>query len=75
MNAEELKRRLEEAGIPVGSWGESTPGEKPVPPTVQRQVESLVKLKGILEAQLREDVAKRAALYETVSRLKHGGGQ
>jgi hypothetical protein len=75
MDADELKKKLEDMGIHVGKWGESEAGKKAVPPTLLRQRKSLETLKGILEAQLQKDREKRAALHETLSRVKHGGGQ
>ncbi len=73
--ADELRKKLEEMGINVGSWGATESGKRAMPQTVQRQRATLEALKGILEAQLAKDREKRAALYEVHTRLKHGGGQ
>lgn len=72
---DELKKKLEEMGIPTGAWGPTKPGKRAMPQTVQRQRATLEALKAILETQLAKDREKRASLYEVHTRLKHGGGQ
>lgn len=75
MDADEIKKRLLEMGIPVGGWGDSKPGAKPITPTLVRQRDALEKVKDLLQQQLDQQIEKRAALQETLMRLKHGGGQ
>ena len=75
MDADEIKRRLAEAGIPVGQWGASASGEKGLPPALQRQRDALQQIKAVLEGQLTKDRAQRAEMYTTMTRLKHGGGR
>jgi len=75
MDAEDLKKKLEELGIPTGEWSPSQSGRRAMPLTVQRQRATLEALKNILETQLAKDREKCAALHEVHTRLKHGGGQ
>lgn len=75
MTADDLKKKLEEAGIPVNAWRQSEGGHKPLPPTIARQRALLESLKDLVEAQVEKDKEKVAELYEVMSRLKHGGGR
>lgn len=76
MDADEIKRKLEEAGLgdALGGWGQSKGGPRPAPQIIQRQRAFLEKAKEILEAQLAKDRATAADLREKLERLKHGGG-
>lgn len=74
MDANEIKRKLEQAGIPVGEWSQTKGGTRPLPPTLVRQRALLEQLKGLLEHQIENDKLKVAELSETVNRMKHGGG-
>ena len=72
---DEIRRKLEEMGIPVGGeWGPTKARTNVEPPIVKRQKEALRKVEGILEAQLQEDQKRVADLHVVLQRLKHGGG-
>lgn len=75
MTADEIKRRLEEAGIPVGGWAETKGGERPLPEMLKRQRAVLEAVRALVQAQVEQDKAKVAELHETLERLKHGGGR
>jgi hypothetical protein len=71
---DDLRKKLADAGIPTGTWTRTDGGTRPLPPSVLRQKELLTKLRDLLQGQVDRDKAKLAELYETVSRLNHGGG-
>ena len=74
-DVDEIRRRLEEMGIPVGGdWTKTNAQTSVEPPIVKRQKEALRKVEGILEAQLQEDQKRVADLHIVLQRLKNGGG-
>lgn len=75
MTPDEIRQRLKEAGIPVGEWGATQEGGRPLPGVLQRQRAILESVKLLLEKQVAMDKAKAAELHETLGRLKHGGGR
>lgn len=75
MTSDEIKRALEEAGIPVGGWTATQGGKRPLPESLARQRQVLVAVKAVLEKQVEKDKATVAELHETLGRLKHGGGR
>jgi len=75
MDAEEIKRRLEEAGIPAdGSWKKTKSKKGVVPRIVEQQAEALRKIEGILQSQLEKDKQTSADLHIALQRIKNGGG-
>jgi hypothetical protein len=75
MDADEIRRKLEEHGIPTGEWTSTPGGRRPAPATVLRQVDMLRKLVALLEGQVAKDREAAADLHEKLARLKHGGGR
>jgi|OM-RGC.v1.034261265 hypothetical protein len=75
MTPEELRAKLEEAGIPVGgSWQETR--EKVVQsPLVEKKKEVLRRLEKLVEKQIEQDKERISELHGALVRLKHGGGQ
>lgn len=70
----DLKKALEEAGIPVGSWVQTEGGATVTPPVLDRQKELLTRLRDLIQIQVDSDKAKLAELYEQQNRKKFGGG-
>lgn len=74
MNAEEIKKKLAEAGINIGGW--QNQGERKVKsPLIEKQKESLAKLEGLLQQQIEQDKQKLGELHANLTRLKHGGSR
>lgn len=73
MTLEEMRAKLDEAGLPHDQWTK-TPGGKTKSPILERQKNLLIKLKGLLELQVEQDKEKLTDLHTTLQRLKHGGG-
>lgn len=75
MDADEIRRKLREAGIQVGSgWQATNQLNEVSSPIVERQKAALRKIEGMLVQQLEADQQKMAELVSTLQRLKHGGG-
>ena len=74
MSPEDLKKKLEEAGIhSMDGWGKTS--KKTVKsPLVERQKEHLKTLEVLLQRQLESDQKQVADLGAALVRLKHGGG-
>ncbi len=70
---EEIRKKLREAGIPIGGWTETTEGEVESP-LLKRQGEALQKIEVLLERQIKSDQEKIAELHAIMQRAKHGGG-
>jgi hypothetical protein len=73
LTAEELKEALKTHGVPDGTWQE-TPEQVVVSPMAATQIETLNKLKTILETLIKEDNQRIAGLREQLTRLQYGGG-
>jgi len=73
MTPDEIKKKLREAGVPIGEWGETVEGEVKSP-ILERQAKALGKVEDIIQVQLKEDQRKVAELHAVLQRLKHGGG-
>jgi len=72
--AEQVEKRLREAGVPVNGWFETQ--ESPVhAEALQNQVALLDQLKGLLQAQLDDDMRQIDALRRQLAMKQHGGGQ
>jgi len=75
MDAEEIKRRLREAGVPVdGSWKQTESKKGVMPKIVKEQADALKKIEGILQSQLEKDKQTAADLHIALQRIKNGGG-
>jgi|DEB0MinimDraft_4_1074332.scaffolds.fasta_scaffold647970_1 hypothetical protein len=75
MDAEEIKRRLREAGVPVdGSWKQTESKKGVMPKIVKEQADALRKIEGILQSQLEKDKQTAADLHIALQRIKNGGG-
>lgn len=73
MTPEEVLKTLKDLGIETGGWG-GVESHTAQPEFVQRQGQTLVKLRGILEAVVAKDQSDIARLQEQLARLEHGGG-
>ena len=71
---DEIRRKLQEAGIPSGGWTNTTGGRREIPPTLQRQKDLLGKLGELIQFRIDQDKEQLAKLHETLNRVKHGGG-
>jgi len=74
MNPEDIKKKLQEAGIPVDQPWQQTTGKAVQSPILERQKDLLTQLSSLLEQQIQADVAKVAELHAQLQTLKHGGG-
>lgn len=70
---EQIMEELKSLGIDPGAWGFSEGGNAAMP-MLNRQGESLKKLKGALEGMVEKDLASLGQLREQMERLEHGGG-
>lgn len=70
---EQIAEELKSMGLDLGAWGMSDGGEATMP-VLNRQAETLVKLRGALEGMVNKDLATLGQLREQVERLEHGGG-
>jgi len=70
---DEIKVRLKKEGIDLDSWEQQEPKIVGAG-VVKAQAEMLLKLKGVLEKALEEDLQRVAALREQKVRLERGGG-
>jgi hypothetical protein len=76
MTPDEIKKVLEEAGIPVGGgWGPTRARTNIESPIVKRQKAALRKIESLLVQQVEQDKQKVADLHIALQRIKHGGGQ
>ena len=73
ISLEEMRRRLKEMGLPTDEWGKTQEGTMNSP-FLEHQKEALLKIKGILEDQVKSDRDLLAELHEKKNRLQHGGG-
>lgn len=74
MNLEELRKRLQEKGVPTGEpWTQTKEGAYKSP-LIEKQKETLRKLHALLEKQIEADAEKVADLQVTLQKLKKGGG-
>ncbi len=76
MTLDEIKKKLEEAGIPVGGdWGPTRAQTNVESPIVTKQRAALRKIEGLLVQQVEQDTQRVADLHVALQRIKHGGGQ
>ena len=57
----------------AGAW-RPTEERRVKSPIVERQKEVLLKLKGLLEAQIESDLLKIAEAHASVQKIRNGGG-
>ena len=74
MNADEIKKRLKEMGIPVGAFGQTTARNNLESPLIRRQKEALSQIEKLLQSELEQEQQKMANAHVALQRLKHGGG-
>jgi len=76
MTREEIKKMLEEAGIPVGGdWGTTRARTNIESPLVKKQKAALRQIEALLVQQVEQDKQRVADLHIALQRIKHGGGQ
>ena len=75
MTPDEIRKKLEEAGIPLGEAWSSQKARQVSSPIVERQKENLRSLEKVLEMQIESDQQRVADLHAALQKLKHGGGQ
>ena len=68
-----VDEKLKEAGVEPNTWSEAG-GGLAVSPFVQPQLESLMRLKGLLEGLANQDQKKLKELRLHLARLQRGGG-
>jgi|SaaInlStandDraft_4_1057021.scaffolds.fasta_scaffold113520_2 hypothetical protein len=75
MNPDELRKKLEDAGIPIGeSWGSAQEGGVKSP-ILERQKALLTQLEGLVEQQIEVDMQKASELHVALRKLQRGGGE
>ena len=70
---EELRAKLKEMGLPTNGWGKTKAGTMNSP-ILEQQKEAMLKIRGVLEEQVRSDRDLLSELHEKKLRLQHGGG-
>lgn len=76
MTPDEIRKKLEEAGIPVGDgWGPTRARTNIESPIVKKQKDALRKIEALLVQQVEQDKQRVSELHATLQRIKHGGGQ
>jgi hypothetical protein len=73
MTADEIKKALEEMGIPVNQWKKTNTGTVKSP-ILEKQKEALNQMKSLLEIQLERDQQTLSHLHVALQKAKHGGG-
>lgn len=72
---EEITAELKKLGVNIGAWGEAPNGGTEVKlSAVDRQKESLLKLRAVLEGMVEKDRQATLLLRQQLIRLDHGGG-
>ncbi len=74
MDAEDIKKKLRESGIPVGGWNRTTARSGVKAPIVERQADALRQIETLLELQVQKDQQQLSELHAVLQQLKHGGG-
>jgi hypothetical protein len=70
----ELMEKMRGKGVDMGTWTE-TEEHQAEHPMLKNQKTMWVKMRGLLEEQVKKDQEKVVELQELVDRLKHGGGR
>ena len=73
MTADEIKKALEEMGIPVNQWGNTNEGTAKSP-ILEKQKEGLKQIQALLEMQLERDQQALSNLHVALQKAKYGGG-
>lgn len=74
MTEEQVKARLEAAGIDPKVWGEMGGGGPKTPQFALRMAANLTKVSQLLEGAVGQKQAESRLLEEKLIRLKYGGG-
>ena len=74
MSIEDIKKKLEEAGVNSEGW-ENTSGKTVRSPLIDKQRELLKNLEKLIVQQISADTDKVADLHVKLQMLKHGGGR
>lgn len=75
MDKDSIRKKLEEAGIPLGGgWSKVEGKSGQIPLVIGKQAEALKSLEVLLQRQLESDKREVANLHASLQRLKHGGG-
>lgn len=69
----EVTKLLEHLGAAPGVWKDVAAHESP-PPLMGKQIDAVLKLKGLLENALAQDQATLVRLREQLTRITRGGG-
>lgn len=69
----EIQQLLDKFGVTIGEW-DGMEEHSTRPPVMDRQAQTLVKLKKFLDQMVAQDQQALATLREQLSRLEHGGG-
>ena len=70
----ELMEKMQSKGVDMGTWTE-TEEHQAEHPMLKNQKTMWVKMRGLLEEQVKKDQEKVVELQELVDRIKHGGGR
>jgi len=73
VNLEELRKELDDLGIPHDQWAPSG-GQTVQPKMIERYKGLLVKIRELLAEQIENDKNTVSELHATAERMKHGGG-
>lgn len=73
MTEHELLELLDRLGVNPGEWTEGG-GHEAMPPTVEKQLKTLEKVRDLLQTGVDRDQVKLGHLKETLARMKYGGG-
>ena len=74
MTPEEMKKVLDDMGIPVGRFTKTEARTNIESPIVKRQKKALGEIEKLLSLQLEQEQEKLANAHIALQRLKHGGG-
>lgn len=70
----DLVEKMKGKGVDMGTWTE-TEEHQAEHPMLKNQKAMWVKMRGLLEEQVKKDQDKVVELQELVDRIKHGGGR
>ena len=73
MTPDEIKKKLQEMGVPVNEWGATNAGNVKSP-ILEKQKMALDKMQALLEAQVQKDQEVLSQLHVALQKAKHGGG-
>jgi len=73
MTPDEIKKKLQEMGVPLNGWGDTNTGTVKSP-ILEKQKGALGKIQALLEAQVQQDQEVLSQLHIALQKAKHGGG-